>query len=55
MKRILPLLPLVIVLGPSCERHEFEGPNGTKQLHEHHGSAHHEGEAGEDHGTEGGH
>jgi hypothetical protein len=26
----------------SCERHEFEGPDGTKQFHEHHGAAHKE-------------
>lgn len=22
----------------ACEQHDFEGPNGTRQLHEHHGS-----------------
>jgi hypothetical protein len=50
MKRLLSLsLLLVALMGVSCERQEFEGPNGTKQLHEHHGSHHgeeHEGEEG---------
>lgn len=38
MKR-LALLPILFVftLG-ACERHDFEGPEGTKRLHEHHGS-----------------
>lgn len=35
----LALLALVIAFGlGACERHEFNGPNGTRQLHEHHGS-----------------
>lgn len=38
MKR-LALLTLLIAAGlGACERHEFDGPNGTKQLHEHHDS-----------------
>lgn len=44
MKRFFPLLlPLIAFAGLSCERHEFEGPDGTKQLHEH-------GHHGENHG-----
>jgi|694.fasta_scaffold40890_4 hypothetical protein len=40
MKRFSSLiLVLVCLVGISCERHEFEGPNGTKQLHKH-GSGH---------------
>lgn len=50
------LMTLVIVGGCfiSCERHEYEGPRGTKQLNEPHGS--HAGAAdhgtGADHGSE---
>ena len=42
MKSFSILLVAVSLLGVSCERHEFDGPNGTKQLHEHHaaGSVH---------------
>jgi len=36
MKLFSLLLVTVSLLGVSCERHEFEGPDGTKQLHEHH-------------------
>jgi hypothetical protein len=36
MKLFSLLVVSVAVLGVSCERHEFEGPDGTKQLHEHH-------------------
>jgi len=43
MKLFSLLLVAVAVLGVSCERHEFEGPDGTKQLHEHH-SGHADGE-----------
>ncbi len=44
---------IVAVIGNvSCERHEFEGPNGTKQLHikhtKAHGDAHAEGDHAED-------
>jgi len=38
MKR-LALLTLLIGFGlGACERHDFDGPNGTRQLHEHHDS-----------------
>ena len=42
MKLIALLLVAGALAGISCERHEFDGPNGTKQLHEHaadHGNA----------------
>lgn len=39
MKFFSILLVAVSLLGVSCERHEFEGPDGTKQLHEHHAAA----------------
>ncbi len=39
MKLFSLLLVAVALSGVSCERHEFEGPDGTKQLHEKH-SAH---------------
>lgn len=36
----MKLFPLMLAAGSlvvvSCERHEFEGPNGTKQLNETH-------------------
>lgn len=38
MKLFSLLVVAVAICGVSCERHEFEGPNGTKQLHEHHSS-----------------
>jgi len=37
MKAFQLLLVSVSLLGFSCERHEFEGPEGTKQLHQPHG------------------
>ncbi len=38
MKR-LALLTLLIGFGlGACERHDFDGPNGTRKLHEHHDS-----------------
>jgi len=40
MKLFPLLLALVSALFISCERHDFDGPDGTKQLHEHHGAAH---------------
>ncbi len=45
----LPLVLLVatFVFAASCERHEFEGPDGTKQLHQKH-SAHVPGHKAED-------
>jgi hypothetical protein len=42
MKYFLLLIAAVAVASVSCERHEFDGPDGTKQLHEHgadHGAA----------------
>jgi len=34
MKLISLLFVAGALAGVSCERHEFNGPNGTKQLHE---------------------
>ncbi|MEO8613606.1 MAG: hypothetical protein ABI600_00570 [Luteolibacter sp.] len=45
MKFFSILLVAVSVFAVSCERHEFEGPDGTKQLHEHHAA--HAAEHGE--------
>ena len=39
MKFFSVFLVAVSLLGVSCERHEFEGANGTKQLHGHHAAA----------------
>ena len=40
MKRISFLwLVVVAVVCVSCERHAFDGPGGTRQLHEHEGHA----------------
>jgi hypothetical protein len=39
MKFFSILVAAVSLVGVSCERHEFEGPNGTKQLNEPHGAA----------------
>lgn len=36
MKLFSLLLLVVSMMGVSCERHEFDGPNGTKQLNEKH-------------------
>jgi hypothetical protein len=52
MKVFSLLVMTVAFAGISCERHEFEGPNGTKRLHEHHGPSHGD-EA--DHGDHAGH
>lgn len=38
MKFFPLLLVAVSFFGVSCERHEFEGPDGTKQLHQKHGA-----------------
>ncbi len=38
MKFLSILLVAVSVFAVSCERHEFEGPDGTKQLHKKHGA-----------------
>jgi hypothetical protein len=46
MKRFA-LLSILVAFGlGACERHEFDGPNGTRQLHEH--DASHEEHAGEE-------
>jgi len=43
--KLFPLLLLAVAFaGVSCERHEFEGPDGTKQLHQHHSGGHGEAE-----------
>ena len=39
MKFFSLLVVAVSVFGISCERHEFEGANGTKQLNEHHAAS----------------
>lgn len=44
MKSFSILLVAVSAFAVSCERHEFEGPDGTKQLHEHHGAGHDDSE-----------
>lgn len=49
MKLHLMILALVGGLFMSCERHEFEGPQGTKQLNEPHGG--HAGHGGHDAAT----
>ncbi len=36
MKRVLMLLAAVAIALGACERHEFEGPDGTKRLSEQH-------------------
>jgi hypothetical protein len=38
MKFLSILIMAVAVCAISCERHEFEGPDGTRQLHEKHGA-----------------
>lgn len=44
MKRFALLSALVAFVLGSCERHDFDGPDGTKQLNEAHGE--HSGEEG---------
>jgi hypothetical protein len=39
MKSFSILLVTVSLFAVSCERHEFEGPQGTKQLNENHAAA----------------
>lgn len=52
MKR-LALLTVFIGFGlGACERHDFDGPNGTRQLHEHHGGHEDGGEHGSAHSDE---
>lgn len=41
MKSFSILLVAASLFAVSCERHDFEGPNGTKQLNESHGAAAH--------------
>jgi hypothetical protein len=48
MKLFSLLLVAVALMGVSCERHDFEGPDGTKRLHEHH-SGHGDAEKHEAH------
>jgi len=57
MKLFSLLIVAVAFAGVSCERHEFEGPDGTKQLHEPHGAHHADDHGGGDsHAeSEGGH
>lgn len=52
MKSLSILLVAVSVFAVSCERHEFEGPDGTKQLHEHHGAGHGDSHGDEAHGDD---
>ena len=40
MKFLTIPLVAVFLVGVSCERHDFEGPDGTKQLNMKHGGAH---------------
>ena len=42
MKSFSILLVTVSLFAVSCERHEFEGPQGTKQLNENHAAAAHD-------------
>ncbi|WP_411827822.1 hypothetical protein [Luteolibacter sp. AS25] len=49
MKTFALLLPFACIAMTACERHEFEGPNGTKQLHEHHGAHDEHAENGDPH------
>jgi hypothetical protein len=42
MKFFSILLLAVSAFAVSCERHEFEGPKGTRQLNEPHGAASHD-------------
>ncbi len=40
MKLFSLLVVVVALVGVSCERHDFDGPDGTKQLHKKHGAHH---------------
>ena len=55
MKLFSLLVLSVAFAGVSCERHEFEGPDGTKQLHEKHGSSHAAADAHGEADAHGGH
>ena len=48
MKSFSILLVTVSLFAVSCERHEFEGPQGTKQLNENHAAAAHDSAAADD-------
>lgn len=54
MRFLLLTLAAACACSLSCERHEFEGKQGTKQLHESHG-AHAAPHADPDTGTTGAH
>lgn len=41
MKSIFLFVAVAAVLGVSCERHEFDGPSGSRQLHERHAAPAH--------------
>lgn len=47
MKSLSLLLVAASIFAVSCERHDFDGPDGTKHLQDHHGAAAHEEKAGE--------
>ena len=49
MKRLALLTVMIGFALGACESHDFEGPNGTKQLHEHHGAHDDHGDHGEEH------
>lgn len=51
MKSFSILLAALSLVSISCERHDFEGPDGTKQLHQHHSAGSHDehAEAGAEH------
>lgn len=52
MKLFSILLVAVSLVGISCERHEFDGPDGTSQLHKSHsGGGHHEAAGHDEHAT----
>jgi hypothetical protein len=45
MKFLSILLVAASAFAVSCERHDFDGPEGTKRLHEHHTGHGHDDEA----------
>ncbi len=45
MKRFALLFALVAFGLGACERHDFEGPTGTRKLHEHNAHDSHMGDA----------
>lgn len=48
MKYYAMLLAAYGFFAASCERHEFDGPNGTRQLHDKHGTHETHQHAGDD-------